>query len=173
MGINIHLISFLLDQDFSLTSAAGIVTFLYALQTVGKPMWGLIAERLHVQYCIAIRYLGGGLGSLLLPGVSSLPTIVAFALVYGLTRGAQSLLNSVAWADYFGRVSLGSIRGISAPFRIVSGAGGPVVAGFLYDIYGSYSVAFITFAGSFWLGSVAILLARPPLVLAVASRSEA
>jgi len=173
MGINIHLVSFLLDSDFSLTTAASIVTFLYVLQTVAKPMWGLIVERLHVRYCIGICYLGGGIGTLLLLNVSSLPTVVAFALVYGLTRGAQSLLTSLAWADYFGRASQGGIRGISAPFRIVSGAGGPMLAGLLYDAYGSYTVAFITFAVLFWIGGIAMVLARPPQVTVATPQAAA
>lgn len=173
MGINIHLVSFLLDNDFSLTTAASIVTFLYVLQTVAKPMWGLIVERLHVRYCIGICYLGGGLGTLLLLNVSSLPTVIAFALVYGLTRGAQSLLTSLAWADYFGRASQGSIRGISAPFRIISGAGGPVMAGLLFDAYGSYTIAFIAFAVLFWIGGIAMVLARPPQITAAAPQATA
>ena len=163
MGINIHLVSYLLDNEFSLSSAAGIVTFLYVLQTVAKPIWGLIAERLHVRYCIGICYVGGGIGSLLLLGVGSFWGIVIFALVYGLTRGAISLLTSLAWADYFGRRSLGGIRGISSVFNIVSGAGGPVLAGLLYDATGGYTLAFTIFAMSFWVGAVGIVLAKPPL----------
>ena len=99
--------------------------------------------------------------------------IVAFALVYGLTRGAQSLLTSLAWADYFGRASQGGIRGISAPFRIVSGAGGPMLAGLLYDAYGSYTVAFTIFAALFWIGGIAMVLARPPQVTVVTPQAAA
>jgi hypothetical protein len=136
-------------------------------------MWGLIVERLHVRYCIGICYLGGGLGALLLLNVGSPPTVVAFALVYGLTRGAQSLLTSLAWADYFGRASLGAIRGISAPFRIISSAGGPLLAGLLFDAYGSYTVAFTTFAVLFWIGGIAMVLARPPQVTVSAPQAAA
>src|SRR5216684_1355656 len=47
--------------------------------------------------------------------------LVAFATVYGLTRGAQSFVTSLAWADYFGREAQGAIRGLSAPFRDLDG----------------------------------------------------
>ncbi|MBI4340116.1 MAG: MFS transporter, partial [Chloroflexi bacterium] len=168
MGINIHLASYLLDRHFSLGTAAGIITFLYILQTVAKPMWGFVTAHWEVRYCIGICYLGGGVGALLLLGVVSLPWAVLFALVYGLTRGAQSFLTSLAWADYFGRRSQGSIRGISSVFGIIAGAGGPVIAGFLYDFTGSYRIAFIIFAFAFWIGAVSMVLAKPPQRKAVA-----
>jgi len=79
-----------------------VITYLYTLHTVAKPLWGLIAERVHVRYCIAGCYAGGALGVLLLVvGSGSLVWLVAFATVYGLTRGAQSFVTSLAWADYF------------------------------------------------------------------------
>ncbi|MBI4311152.1 MAG: MFS transporter [Chloroflexi bacterium] len=169
MGINLHIMSYLLDRGFHVGAAAGIITFLYILQTVAKPLWGFATARLSVRYCIGICYLGGGVGSLLLLGVVSLPTAILFALVYGLTRGAQSFLTSLAWADYFGRRSQGNIRGISSIFGIVAGGGGPVLAGILFDITGTYTVAFIIFAFAFWVGAIAMMLAKPPQTGAVAS----
>jgi len=162
MGINIHITSYLLDRGFTLGTAAGIVTFLYILQTVAKPLWGFATERLALRYCIGICYLGGGVGALLLLKVVSLPWAILFTLVYGLTRGAQSFLTTLAWADYFGRRSQGSIRGISSVFGIVAGAGGPVLAGFLYDATGTYNLAFMIFAVTFWIGALAFVFAKPP-----------
>jgi MFS family permease len=113
----------------------------YTLHTVAKPLWGLIAERVHVRYCIAACYAGGALGVLLLLGPGSMAWLVAFATVYGLTRGAQSFVTSLAWADYFGREAQGAIRGLSAPFRHLSAAAGPIVGGVLYDVTGTTSPA--------------------------------
>ena len=168
-GINIHLVTYLMDRGFALVTATGIVTFLYTLQTAAKPFWGFVSERLHVRFCIALCYLGGGLGALLLLAATTLPGVALFALVYGLTRGAQSLLVSLAWANYFGRAAQGAIRGIVAPSRLLSTAGGPLVAGALYDVTQAYTLPFIVFAACFWLGSLAVVLARPPRPAAVAA----
>ncbi|MBI4198176.1 MAG: MFS transporter [Chloroflexi bacterium] len=162
MGINIHLASYLLDRGFNLGTVGGIVSFQYVMNTVAKPMWGLVTERLAVRYCIGICYLGGGVGVLLLLNVVSLPWAILFGVVFGLTRGATSFLTSLAWADYFGRRSQGSIRGISSVFGILAGAGGPVVAGFLYDATGSYTIAFLMFAVAFWVGAIFMVMAKPP-----------
>jgi MFS family permease len=169
-GVNLHLFSFVTDRGMSAALAATVITYLYTLHTVAKPLWGLIAERLHVRYCIAACYAGGALGVLLLVvGSGSLAWLVAFATVYGLTRGAQSFVTSLAWADYFGRQAQGAIRGLASPFRHVSAAAGPVVGGVLYDVTGDYRIAFTIFAASFLAGAVVALAARPPVLSAAAS----
>src|SRR5207244_5962888 len=121
-GVNLHLFSYITDRGMSAAVAATVVTYLYTLHTVAKPLWGLIAERVHVRYCIAACYAGGALGVLFLLGPGSMAWLVAFATVYGLTRGAQSFVTSLACADYFGREAQGAIRGLSAPLRPLSAA---------------------------------------------------
>jgi len=161
-GVNLHLFSYITDRGMSAAVAATVVTYLYTLHTVAKPLWGLIAERVHVRYCIAACYAGGALGVLFLLGPGSMAWLVAFATVYGLTRGAQSFVTSLAWADYFGREAQGAIRGLSAPFRHLSAAAGPIVGGVLYDVTGDYRLAFAIFAAAFLAGSGVALLAKPP-----------
>src|SRR5205823_8587119 len=103
-GVNLHLFSYVTDRGLSAALDASVINYLYSLLTLAKPLWGLIAERVHVRFCIAGCYAGGALGVLvLMVGPASLTTLVAFATVYGLTRGAQSFVTSLAWADYFGR----------------------------------------------------------------------
>lgn len=161
-GINLHLVSYLHDRGLSLGVAAVVVTVLYTAQTLAKPLWGFTSERLPLRACLAICYLGGSLGVLLLLLAHSLPTVLPFILVYGLTRGAQSLLVSLAWAEYFGRNIQGRVRGVAAPFRILSAAGGPVLAGVLFDMTGAYTSAFLIFAAMFALGGGLSFAARPP-----------
>ncbi len=162
-GVNLHLFSYVTDRGLSPALAASLVTYLYTLHTVAKPLWGLIAERVHVRFCIAGCYAGGAVGVLLLLAGSASPVwLVAFATVYGLTRGAQSFVTSLAWADYFGRRAQGAIRGIASPFRHLAAAAGPVVGGVLYDATGNYRLAFAIFAASFAAGALVALVARPP-----------
>jgi len=161
-GVNLHLFSYITDRGLSAAVAATLVTYLSTLHTVAKPLWGLIAERVHVRYCIAACYAGGALGALFLLGPGSMAWLVAFATVYGLTRGAQSFVTSLAWADYFGREAQGAIRGLSAPFRHLSAAAGPIVGGVLYDVTGDYRLAFTIFAAAFLAVAGVALLAKPP-----------
>jgi hypothetical protein len=71
-------------------------------------------------------------------------------------------LQETVWAGYFGRGHLGKIRGVAMPFTIVFGAIGPKLAGGLFDRTGSYTAAYLIFAGTWAAGAGLILLARPP-----------
>ena len=82
--------------------------------------------------------------------------------MYGLTRGAQSFVSSLAWSDYFGREAQGAIRGTAQPFGLISSAGGPVLGGFLFDLRSDYVLAFSVFVGAFVVSSIAAMLAQPP-----------
>jgi hypothetical protein len=93
---------------------------------------------------------------------ASLPALLGFATVYGLTRGAQALVTSLAWADYFGPASQGAVRGRAAPFRLAASTVGPVLGGVLYDVTGGYALAFGLFAAAFALAGGVALAARPP-----------
>ena len=173
-GVNLHLFSYVTDAGLSAAVAASMITYLYTLHTVAKPLWGVIAERVHVRYCIAACYAGGALGVVvLLLAPASVAGLAAFGTVYGLTRGAQSFVTSLAWADYFGRGAQGTIRGLASPFRHLSAAAGPVVGGVLYDLTGDYRLAFAIFAAAFLAGAIVALAAAPPPLSAAASASAA
>lgn len=92
---------------------------------------------------------------------SWIPLAAALAL-WGLGIGGAIPLQETVWANYFGRQHLGSIRSVAMPFSIIFGAGGPLLAGLLYDGSGSYTLAFTLFSAFWLIGFVLILLARPP-----------
>jgi MFS family permease len=167
-GINLHMFSYITDKGMSIGLAASAITYLYLLQTLAKPLWGFVAERLPVRYCLTLCYAGGALGIVILIGASSPVGLFAFATVYGLTRGAQSFVSSLAWSNYFGRESQAAIRGTLFPFRFVSGSGGPVLAGLMFDLQGDYILAFSVFVLAFALGSFAAFIARPPRMASAA-----
>lgn len=122
-----------------------------------------MAERIPVRYCIAACYVGGAVGLVLLVWSASTPALFVFATVYGLTRGAQVLVTSLAWADYFGREAQGAVRGLASPFRLAASASGPVIGGVLHDVTGGYAPAFALFAAAFAVGGLVALAARPPV----------
>ena len=82
--------------------------------------------------------------------------------------GGLHLLVRLAWADYYGRQHLGTIRGLSLSAQIGGQALGPVLAGFLFDATDSYRVAFLVFALAVWSGGLLVLAAVPPQMPAAA-----
>jgi hypothetical protein len=72
------------------------------------------------------------------------------------------VLREVIWANFFGRTSLGTVRGLSLFFSHLFAASGAPFFGFLHDRMGSYNLSFIIFSGALFTSGFLILLAKPP-----------
>jgi len=161
-AVPLHHVAFVTDQGFSTAQAAVSLTVFVFCAAVAKLIWGFVAERIHVRYCVMGVFSGSALALLLLLAGRGIGTVFAFAILFGLTFGGQVVLNPLTWANYYGRASLGSILGTVQPFNMIASAVGPLFAGFIYDITRSYQWAFTTFLVGFVLGTGFVYLARPP-----------
>jgi sugar phosphate permease len=165
MAMLLHLFPFLTDKGYSRATAAGLFSVMSWSALLSKALWGMLMDRYHARILSAVGFAISGLAILALlvvAGESEALSVVVPA-AYGLGVGGTVPLQETVWASYFGRTHLGRIRAVAMPFSIVFGAGGPLLAGILYDSTGSYNVAFVLFAVFSGIGLALILLARPPL----------
>jgi hypothetical protein len=102
------------------------------------------------------------LAALVVPHIHWDVPALMFSLVYGLANGGKEALDALVWADYFGRRSVGGIRGLSRPFVIGASASGPVIGGLGYDLTNSYSSVVLIFAVLAAIGAAAALAAHRP-----------
>ena len=65
-------------------------------------------------------------------------------------------------ADYYGRKYFGTINGLTHIAMAVTTVVGPVFAGYMFDVTGSYRLAFISFAMVSIFGVVSAIFARRP-----------
>ncbi|MCH7565525.1 MAG: hypothetical protein IH968_17065 [Gemmatimonadetes bacterium] len=93
---------------------------------------------------------------------ASLPTALLAAASVGFGVGGLHLLVRLAWADYYGREHLGTIRGFSMSAQIGGQAVGPVLAGFMFDATGSYQMPLLVFTAAAALAGIVALFATPP-----------
>ena len=83
-------------------------------------------------------------------------------IVYSLSYGGLASLQEPIRADYFGTKAFATIQGVSRSITTAGTFMGPIIAGFLYDLTHSYTIAFGIFA-AVSLGAVALLfLAKQP-----------
>ena len=161
-GINLHQASYFMDQGLGATTAAGAITTLAAGTGLGSVMWGLVAERWPVRRVYAA--LGGLMcvGALLYLVVDTSLEAFAVALLFGFNLGGSLVIPSVALVDYFGRRSLGLIRGFVEPFVGVGQATGAVGAAIIFDITGSYAPTFPILSGVALVVAVLAVTTAPP-----------
>jgi cyanate permease len=74
------------------------------------------------------------------------------------------------WANYFGRRSLGKVRGLGLLMSQTLAAAGPPFFGFLFDLTGGYGLSFAIFGGALIISAFLSLLLRPPIKQAEARR---
>lgn len=161
----LHQIPYMEEKGVSIGDAAWIGALMAFFAMICKPGWGLLLERIHVRYCVMLSFAGSivGLALLRFANADDPSLLYLYAVVYGMTMGAMPVLNSVTWANYFGRTFIGTIRGVTMPLNIVFSAGAPLLAAWIADTYHSYDVAMYIFMGTYGLGLFFIFLARQPV----------
>jgi len=161
-SVNFHQIPHLVDQGLPRTEAALVVTVFSGIGIFGAFFGGVIAQKFTMRWTMAVSLFGMGASVLLLINTASLTTAVVYAVAYGSFFGVLVSLMQVVYADYFGRRSMGTIRGSFQPFQMGMNAAGPFLVGVWYDQVGSYTPAFIAFAFLFALAGLALALASYP-----------
>ena len=85
-----------------------------------------------------------------------------FGLLFGAATGILFTVMNIIWADYFGRDSIGGIRGMVSPVHMLSNSLGPLAAAMSFDSTGSYFLIFAISAALSAVGGTLLLLARKP-----------
>ncbi|MEX0760869.1 MAG: MFS transporter [Dehalococcoidia bacterium] len=161
-GVNIHQAAFLRDQGISATVAASALMVMAVGTGVGSLVWGNLLDRVST----TLVYVGVcawlGTVALLFLLVDSAPVAFVVAALFGVGLGGLLVVPPVVLANYFGRRSLGAIRGATEPFVSGGQAIGAVGAGLIYDTTGSYTATFPVFTAAAVIGIVLVFLARAP-----------
>ena len=161
-GINVHMAAYFRDQGLS-TSIAGLaISFNAAFTGVGGVVWGWTLDKISARVTLAGIALVMSVASLMMVTADSTAEALGYSALFGFAIGGLLVAPPVAYANYFGRRSLGIIRGITAPCTSMGQAIGALLSGAVYDFTGSYFIAFITFAILGVLTMIIVMLARPP-----------
>jgi cyanate permease len=161
-GLNLHIYSYVTDIGYSPLVAASFMSTIALTQLGSTLVWGILADRFDIRYVSCVQFLiqGIGLVTAILSGQIHL-TYVGFFL-YGTGLAGSFVLREVIWANFFGRASLGTVRGLSMFFSHLFAASGAPFFGFLHDRMGSYNFSFTLFCCALFTSAFLILLAKPP-----------
>jgi MFS family permease len=161
-GVSVHFVILLVDRGWSTEAASsllGISALIGAPARIGMGWLGDLVDKRR----LIMALLAALSGSVALMGYSAAAIIFTpCMIVYSLAYGGLASLQEPIRADYFGTKAFATIQGVS---RTVTTAGtfmGPIVAGFLYDVTHSYTVAFAIFAVVSAASLFLMFLARRP-----------
>ena len=162
-GTNVHIGAFYRDQGLSLTLAAVAISFSWSISALGSVGWGWVLEKLEARRAYSIVFVILSVSSFYLLTVDSTASALVAAALIGSVSSGSNVIISIMYANYFGRNSLGRIRGVSETGVLLGQAVGPLLAGIIFDSRGSYSLVFLLFGGIALTSSLVVLKAKPPV----------
>lgn len=159
--IMVHVVPHATELGISATIAAGILAIIGGLSIVGRIVVGSVADRMGNKLPLIIDFVLISGVLFWLVAAKELWMLYLFAIIFGFAYGGVVTLESPLVAELFGLSSHGAILGIAAFGFTVGGAIGPVLAGRLFDIMGSYQVDFLVCAVIAVIACILAFLLRP------------
>lgn len=147
---------------YSLSAVALIVTIFGGIQVFGRLGSGWIGDRIGRSFLLMISFLLMGIGwiGLLFATPGAIFFITLYLLFYTAGQSAHTATDQTVVADFFGITRFATIKGSMQLIALVGGITGPIMAGRIYDVYGSYDIAFIILCPVVSLGTICVFMAR-------------
>ncbi len=160
LAVNHHLVAFLSDRGFSDARAARNFSAAIFVGIAGKLAIGLLADRIPKRGALILNFALLSLASLLLLAVDLPGALPAFLVLHGFTVAAENVIIPLIVAHCFGLRHMASIYGVLMIALFPGGALGPIFAGYCFDRFGSYELAFTSFAVLNGLALAALFFVR-------------
>jgi cyanate permease len=167
-GLNLHLFSFVTDIGYSPLIAASFMSTIALTQLASTLVWGALADKFDIRKVSCVQFLIQGMGLVIALLSDQIHLVYLGFFLYGTGLAGSFVLREVIWASFFGRTSLGTVRGLSLFFSHLFAASGAPFFGFLHDRMGSYNLSFTIFSCALFTSAFLILLAKPPRKMAPA-----
>jgi MFS family permease len=162
-GLNLHVFPYVNDLGHPPVVAATVMSVIASMQLASPIAWGILAERIDTRFAAMLRFVVQGIGLGLAIMTDNLFCLYAGFFLYGIGLGGNMVLPDILWANYFGRRSLGKVRGLGLLISQTVAALGPPFFGFLFDLTGAYDLSFVLFGAALITSAFLSLMLRPPV----------
>jgi MFS family permease len=156
----VHIVSHTIELGLTAASGALVLSVVGGTSAVGRIAIGAVSDRIGNRTTLLMSFslLSGSLFWLLLADTPWM--FYLFAVLFGFSYSGISILASPVAAEHFGLGSHGVLLGCIM-FGVETGkAVGPVMAGHIFDVSGSYSLAFIIYTATSVTGLLLIMLLK-------------
>ncbi len=139
----IHMVPHITDLGISPAIAASVISVVGGFSILGRLVLGGLNDIIgtKLSFTIAIFFLTASFAWLLFADEPWM--FYLFAVFYGISHGAFFTLLSPMLAGLFGLGSIGIIIGVVICVGTISATVSPFLAGLIFDVSGSYQIAFV------------------------------
>jgi MFS family permease len=142
-AIMVHIVPHAIDIGFSPANAAGILSLMAGLSIIGRITLGSAADRFGIKQVLAISLVLMSAAFLWLLTAREPWMLIPFVVVYGFAWGGFMTLGSPLVGRLFGLKSHGLLFGVINTGFTFGSAFAPFLTGYIFDVTGSYQLAFI------------------------------
>src|SRR5438128_892309 len=164
--VSLHQLAFAVDAGFDKLYAASVLGFGAFLAVGGTIVTGTVSDYIGRELSAILAYavsIVGVICALFITGPQHAWLLWLHACFFGLTWGARCPTITAKTADLFPGPNLGTILGVITVGTSIGSAVGAWGAGWIFDVSGSYRLAFLASIASYLVGCIAFwALRRPP-----------
>jgi len=157
----VHIVPHAIELGIPAASAANILAIIGGVGIAGKTIMGAATDRIGTRMGIIIGFILVFATLVWLVVIRELWMLYLFAALFAFGYATMVALMSPIIAELFGLSSVGILLGIVNFAATIGCAIGPVLAGWLFDINGSYQLAFLLSAAVGLIGLIITLFIRP------------
>ena len=162
LTIVVHIVPHARDLGLSPTTAAGVLSTIGGVSMLGRITIGTLNDRIGGKRSLIICFIILVCGLVWLQLSHASWMLFSFAIIYGFAHGGLFTVMSPTVAELFGTGSHGLLFGIVLFSGTLGGAIGPLMAGSIFDLTGSYRLVFIILTAMALVGIILITTLRPP-----------
>ncbi len=140
--ISVHAVPYARDQGVSLTGASLALTAYGLGSAMGRVVGGILSDRLGPRRTIAAAFLLQMTALAALLWIPSRAALLLSLMAFGAGFASSDTVVAQVVPQVFGMRALGAIMGVLTLGWRCGAAIGPALAGFVYDLTGSYRLVF-------------------------------
>jgi MFS family permease len=158
-----HGVAHIQDLGHSKSVAALIASSMAGTTLLGKFAVGALGDRVEPRFLFSAAIALFGISMLLVVNADDLPSLTAFGICMGIGWGAALTCLMTILANYYGNQAYPAVVGVTLAVQPTVSAISPALAGYLYDLYGSYAPTLYSLAALCFVGALLLTRARPPV----------
>ncbi len=160
-SFQVHIPPFITDLGIPSSIAALVLTIIGGATIVGETIMGMTADRIGNRLAFLIGFGLITAAAIILIEAKDTWTFFVVAVIFGFAMGDCSTQESPSVAWLFGIKHHGTLLGIVVFAFTIGAAIGPLISGYIFDVSGNYSFAFLLCAIIAILAFILMLFIKP------------
>jgi len=154
-GLILHQVSIFSELNYSAQTATETYALMALFSAGSALVFGYMVDTFKPTYIVVIQMLAMLTASILGIYMTETWLLIVYAIAFGLVQGVGGVFDGAVWANLYGRLHQGAIRGFVFTAGVIGSAIGPALFGLSYDYAGGY--AFVLWVGAFLCGLAMIM----------------